>query len=46
MKISFLTRFWYWVYRWSTRLSNYSENIADSRYAKEVNKNITEDNQC
>ena len=31
------TLFWYWVYRWSGRLNDYAEKIADTRYAKECN---------
>ena len=30
-----ITRFWYWVYRWSNRLRYYAEEIADARYQKE-----------
>lgn len=43
MKVSILTRFWYWIYRWSTRLSIYSENIADLRYAEECRIEFKED---
>lgn len=26
-------RFWFWVYRWSQRLADYSENKGDTQYA-------------
>lgn len=34
--ISLTTRFWYWVYRLSHRLMDYSEKIADARSATET----------
>lgn len=38
MRISLKTRFWYWVYRWSHRLTDYSEGVGDTRYASEAAK--------